>query len=211
MIKKLLAFTVFSVCMCLGLNAALAAPAQYEEGTHYVIRGSKLSPTKEVREFFSFWCGHCFAMQKAFKKIKTEIPEAKFVPNPVMMLGGPMGPESQKAYAVAENLGLGEQFIAELFHNMHELSQIPMDHDEMGSFMTTIGISKSKFNSEYNSFPIMGKVAQFDKAADNARIDAVPELLINGKYLVIMESVDNDQQLVDLVRYLVHLDDTPAA
>lgn len=209
MFKKLLAFVVLSVSLCFGANAALAVP-QFEEGTHYVIRGSKLTPQKEIREFFSFWCGHCFFMQKAFKKIKADIPEAKFVYNPVMMLGGPMGAESQKALVIAENLGLAEQFMERLFHDMHELGQIPKTHDEMSSFMTTVGISKGKYDSEYNSFPVLGRVAQFDKAADDAKIDAVPELLVNGKYLVIMESVENDQELTDLVRYLVHLDDAPA-
>lgn len=210
MFKKLVALVVLSVSVGLGANFTLAA-AQYEEGTHYVVRGSKLTPTKEIREFFSFWCGHCFAMQGAFHQIRAAIPEAKFVPNPVMMLGGPMGAESQKALAVADNMGLADEFIQRLFHDMHELGQIPMTHDEMSSFMTTVGISKGKYDSEYNSFPILGKVAQYDKAADDAEIDAVPELLVNGKYLVIMESVNNDQELTELVRYLVHLDDVPNA
>lgn len=212
MFKKLLAgFVVFaSVLTC--ANVAVAADAvQYKEGTHYVIRGNALSPKKEIREFFSFWCGHCFIMQKTFKQIREQIPEATFVPNPVMMLGGHMGVESQKALVVAQNFGLTDEFMQGLFHNMHELNKIPMSHDEMGDFMTTIGIPKNKYDSEANSFPVLGQVAKFDKAAEDADIDAVPELLVNGKYLVTMESVENDEELIDLVRYLVHLDDPVAA
>lgn len=208
MFKKLVA----ALLVCASVLACTSAMAiQYEEGTHYQVRGTTLSPNKEIREFFSFWCGHCYMMQKTFKQIREQIPEANFVPNPVMMLGGPMGVESQKALVVAENFGLQDQFIQGLFHNMHELNKIPMSHDEMGDFMTTIGIPKNKYDSESNSFLVLGQVAKFDKAAENADIDAVPELLINGKYLVTMESVDNDEQLIELVRYLVHLDDPVAA
>lgn len=211
MFKKLLAgFVVFaSVLTC--ANVAVAADAvQYKEGTHYVIRGNALSPKKEIREFFSFWCGHCYFMQKAFKQIREQIPEAEFVPNPVMMLGGHMGPESQKALVIAKNFGLLDVFTDELFHAMHERSEIPMSREDMANFMVSIGIPKNKYLSEVDSFPILGQVAKFDKAANDADIDAVPELLVNGKYLVIMESVDNDQALVELVRYLVHLDDPVA-
>lgn len=211
MFKKLLAGFVVCASLLAVANVSLAAPAvQYKEGTHYVIRGKGLTPNKEIREFFSFWCGHCFAMQKDFKLIREQIPEAKFVPNPVMMLGGAMGPVSQKALVVANNFGLGDVFIQSLFKSMHEDNHIPMDVDEMGSFMTTIGIPKGKFLSEVNSFPVLGQVAKYDKAADEAEIDAVPELLVNGRYLVIMESVETPQELVDLVRFLVHLDDPVA-
>lgn len=210
MLKKLLAVCVI-VSSVLTCTVALAAPQiQYEEGTHYVVRGKTLSPNKEIREFFSFWCGHCYLMQKTFKQIKEQIPEAKFVPNPVMMLGGPMGPESQKALVVASNFGLTDEFTQTLFYNMHERNKIPMTRGEMAEFMTTIGIPQNKFLSEVNSFPVLGQVSKFDKAAEDADIDAVPELLVNGKYLVIMESVENDAQLIDLVRFLVHLDDPVA-
>lgn len=211
MFKKLLAGFVVCASMLVLSNIALAANTmQYKEGTHYLVRGKTPTPKKEIREFFSFWCGHCFHMQNSFKKVKEQIPEAEFIPNPVMMLGGFMGPESQKAVVVAENFGLRDEFIDRLFKMMHEDGKIPMSTSDLADFATTIGIPRNKFLSEIGSFPVLGKVAQFDKKADEAEIDAVPELLVNGRYLVIMDDIENDEQLVDLVRFLVHLDDPVA-
>ena len=87
-------------------TASLAADAPYEEGVNYEVRTDKLTPYKEIREFFSFWCGHCFALQGDFDRIKDAFPNAKFERNPVAMLGGPMGPESQRAIAVALRISL---------------------------------------------------------------------------------------------------------
>ena len=75
-------------------HGKLGAP--YEEGVNYEVRTDKLTPYKEIREFFSFWCGHCFALQGDFDRIKDAFPNARFERNPVAMLGGPMGPESQR-------------------------------------------------------------------------------------------------------------------
>ena len=52
-------------------TASLAADAPYEEGVNYEVRTDKLTPYKEIREFFSFWCGHCFALQGDFDRIKA--------------------------------------------------------------------------------------------------------------------------------------------
>lgn len=192
-------------------QVSMAADAKYVEGENYQVRTDKLTATKEIREFFSFWCGHCFSLQGDFDAIKKAFPNAKFERNPVMMLGGPMGPESQRAMAVATNMGIEDVFVHELFKRMHIDGKIPMNHGEIASFMTSIGVPQDKFEKEYNSFPVIGKVAQFDKWGKDINIEAVPEILVNGKYLVTMESVKDRNELIDLIGYLLELDNVPDA
>lgn len=188
-----------------------AISAEYKEGVNYQVRGSNLTPHKEIREFFSFWCGHCFSLQGDFDKIEQTYPKASFERNPVSMLGGHMGPESQRALVVAKNMGIEDLYVKELFNQMHNEGNIPMSHEQMTQFMTSIGMPKDKFDREFNSFPVIGAVAQFDKWAKDADIDAVPEILVNGKYLVTMESVSDLQELIDLIGYLLEKDNVPDA
>lgn len=188
-----------------------AISAEYKEGVNYQVRGSTLTPHKEIREFFSFWCGHCFSLQGDFDKIEQTYPKASFERNPVSMLGGHMGPESQRALVVAKNMGIEDLYVKELFNQMHNEGNIPMSHEQMTQFMTSIGMPKDKFEREFNSFPVIGAVAQFDKWAKDADIDAVPEILVNGKYLVTMESVSDLQELIDLIGYLLEKDNVPDA
>ena len=192
-------------------TASLAADAPYEEGVNYEVRTDKLTPYKEIREFFSFWCGHCFALQGDFDRIKDAFPNAKFERNPVAMLGGPMGPESQRAIAVAQNLGFEDIFVNYLFTQMHQAGNIPMSHADMVAIAVGSGIPQTRFEQEYNSFPIIGKVAQFDRWGQDINIEAVPEILVNGKYLVTMESVENVDQMIDLIGYLLEKDNLPDA
>ena len=210
--KKLL--VVAGAClMAFGVmtSASAAASTEYQEGVNYQVRSDKLTATKEIREFFSFWCGHCFAMQPDFDAIAATYPQARFERNPVSMLGGMMGPETQRAIAVAQNLGIEDLFVHELFQSMHMEHQIPMSHQDLVAFMASLGVSQDKFEREFNSFPVIGKVAQFDKWCQDINIEAVPEIVVNGKYLVTMESVETREQLIDLIGYLLNKDNVPDA
>lgn len=211
MFKKLLALGVAACAAVVFSTSALAADAKYEEGVNYQVRTDKLTPVKEIREFFSFWCGHCFALQESFDNIAKAYPEAAFERNPVYMLGGRMGVESQRAMAVATNLGMQDLFVKELFKRMHVDGKVPMSHEEMADFMASIGIAKNKYEKEYMSFPIQGIVAKYDKWGKDINIEAVPEILINGKYLVTMESVKDEKEMIDLIGYLLDKDGLPDA
>ena len=98
-----------------------------------------------------------------------------------------------------------------LFTQMHQAGNIPMSHADMVAIAVGSGIPQTRFEQEYNSFPIIGKVAQFDRWGQDINIEAVPEILVNGKYLVTMESVENVEQMIDLIGYLLEKDNLPDA
>ena len=184
-----------------------AATVQYEEGTHYKVRSETKSAQPEIREFFSFWCGHCFGLQPTFAKIEaTYKDKATFVKNPVGLLGGMMGPESQRCFAAASLMGMEDEFTAALFDKMHVRNEIPHSHADMVAFFgEELGIPEDRLERDYNAFPVAGMVASWDQAVDKYEINAVPELLVNGKYLAVMESVNGEDELIDLIGYLLTL------
>lgn len=206
--KKLVALVSMVAILTLSLPCMAV---EYQEGVNYEVRTDKLTPTKEIREFFSFWCGHCYSLQGDFDAIKKAFPNAAFERNPVSMLGGPMGPESQRALAVAANLGFEDIFVETLFREMHQNGNIPMSHADMVAIAVASGIPQTRFEQEYNTFPIIGRVAQYDRWGQDINIEAVPEILVNGKYLVTMESVENLEQLTALIGYLLEKDNLPDA
>ena len=208
MIKKFLV----SILVIAGfLSCQVQAADAFKEGVNYKVIAQTATPHKEIREFFSFWCGHCYSLQGDFDAIKKAFPNAAFERNPVSMLGGPMGPESQRALAVAANLGFEDIFVETLFREMHQNGNIPLSHADMVAIAVASGIPQTRFEQEYNTFPIIGRVAQYDRWGQDINIEAVPELLVNGKYLVTMESVENLEQLTALIGYLLEKDNLPDA
>lgn len=183
-----------------------AQARDYKEGQDYEIRATNKTVEPEIREFFSFFCSHCFAMEKPFSQMAEFFKgKAKFIVNPVGLIGGDVGVESQKAYAVAINLEIEDELKEELFNRIHVKQDIPEDHDYFVVLFESLGVPSEKYEQIYNSFVTQAKVAEYDRHTKEMKIDAVPEIVVNGKYLVKTDNLESIEDYEALVSYLLTL------
>lgn len=183
-----------------------AQARDYKEGLDYEIRATNKTVEPEIREFFSFFCSHCFAMEKPFSQMAEFFKgKAKFIVNPVGLIGGDVGVESQKAYAVAINLEIEDELKEELFNRLHVKQDIPEDHDYFAELFESLGVPSEKYEQIYNSFVTQAKVAEYDRHTKEMKIDAVPEIVVNGKYLVKTDNLESIEDYESIVSYLLTL------
>lgn len=183
-----------------------AQARDYKEGQDYEIRATNKTVEPEIREFFSFFCSHCFAMEKPFSQMAEFFKgKAKFIVNPVGLIGGDVGVESQKAYAVAINLEIENELKEELFNRIHVKQDIPEDHDYFVELFESLGVPSEKYEQIYDSFVTQAKVAEYDRHTKEMKIDAVPEIVVNGKYLVKTDNLESIEDYEALVAYLLTL------
>lgn len=183
-----------------------AQARDYKEGLDYEIRATNKTVEPEIREFFSFFCSHCFAMEKPFSQMAEFFNgNAKFIVNPVGLIGGDVGVESQKAYAVAINLEIEDELKEELFNRIHVKQDIPEDHDYFAELFESLGVPSEKYEQIYNSFVTQAKVAEYDRHTKEMKIDAVPEIVVNGKYLVKTDNLESIEDYESIVSYLLTL------
>ncbi len=183
-----------------------AQARDYKEGLDYEIRATNKTVEPERREFFSFFCSHCFAMEKPFSQMAEFFKgKAKFIVNPVGLIGGDVGVESQKAYAVAINLEIEDELKEELFNRIHVKQDIPEDHDYFAELFESLGVPSEKYEQIYNSFVTQAKVAEYDRHTKEMKIDAVPEIVVNGKYLVKTDNLESIEDYESIVSYLLTL------
>ena len=183
-----------------------AQARDYKEGLDYEIRATNKTVEPEIREFFFFFCSHCFAMEKPFSQMAEFFKgKAKFIVNPVGLIGGDVGVESQKAYAVAINLEIEDELKEELFNRIHVKQDIPEDHDYFAELFESLGVPSEKYEQIYNSFVTQAKVAEYDRHTKEMKIDAVPEIVVNGKYLVKTDNLESIEDYESIVSYLLTL------
>ena len=183
-----------------------AQARDYKEGLDYEIRATNKTVEPEIREFFSFFCSHCFAMEKPFSQMAEFFKgKAKFIVNPVGLIGGDVGVESQKAYAVAINLEIEDELKEELFNRIHVKQDIPEDHDYFAELFESLGVPSEKYEQIYNSFVTQAKVAEYDRHTKDMKIEAVPEIVVNGKYLVKTDNLESIEDYESIVSYLLTL------
>lgn len=58
----------------------------------------------------------------------------------------------------------------------------------------------------YSSFITQGKVSEYDRYTELYKIQAVPEIIVNGKYLVLTENLESEEDYYNVVAYLLSLE-----
>ncbi len=182
---------------------AQAAPA-YKEGVHYEIVKQTASAKPEVTKFFSYFCPHCMQFEPIFEQLQAELPEGVTIKgNPVAFLGREMGPELQRAYALATLLKVEPKISPVFFQRIHVERQPPKDRAAAKAIFESQGVTAQEFDGGIDSFAVTGLVAQYDRNTESLNIRGVPATVVNGKYLVKSEALTSAEQYVSLVKFLL--------
>ena len=184
-----------------------AAAVEYKEGTHYTIIRDTVSSTPEITSFFSFYCQHCYQFsQSEIPKIKAGLPEGvSFKQVQVAAVGGKIGEDMSKAYAIAQLLHVDDVMEAALFQAVHEEGVRFTGLDDIKSVFVRNGVNADDFDAAAHSFMVSSKVAQMDRAVSDANIVGVPTLIVNGKYRVETGAIKSYDEMRKLTYYLTGL------
>ena len=185
--------------------------AEFEEGVHY----QELKPygvkKPEVREFFSFYCPHCFKQESFMREIKSTLPAGtKFINNHVENMPGQnveVEKYLSKALIVAERLKLKARFTDSVFNLIHVKKQKLSSIRQVNSIFNRLGVETKKVSKLINSFVIKGEYASRSKKTQFIRqqgINSVPTLIINGRYQTLSTGFKSKKEYFALIQYLLN-------
>ena len=140
--------------------------------------------------------------------LKKSLPQGvELKRNPVAFLGREMGPELQRAFAVATLLDVEGKFSQVAFKKIQEERQQPQSRADIKALFESIGVAGNEYDGAVDSFAVSGLVAQFDRNTQEMNIRGVPATVINGRYLLKTESVKSTEEYKALVQYLLNKKD----
>ncbi|WP_261816318.1 thiol:disulfide interchange protein DsbA/DsbL [Vibrio gallicus] len=181
-----------------------AHAAQFTEGTNYTVLDLPATSSPTVNEFFSFYCPHCNHFEPIIQQVKKSLPKtAKFQKTHVSFMGGKMGVSMSKAYATMVALEVEDKMVPVMFNRIHNLNTPPKDDAELRQIFLDEGIDAKKFDAAFNGFAVDSMQRRFDKQFTNAKLKGVPGIVVNGKYLVEVGSIQSTKELTDLINYLL--------
>lgn len=186
---------------------------EYKEGTHYVKVEGISSDQPEVREYFSFYCPHCFRFEPAAALIKSSLPDGvAFEKNHVDFLRGvsaKMQSLFTRAFIVAQLLDSEQLIVDAIFKYIHVSRATPTSITDIRNIFIFAGIEGEKFDQLIASEAVLEKASIMKRhqeaLAKSKGITGVPTLIVNGKYRVVMKSLDKErfaEDFADLVKYL---------
>ncbi|AJE09069.1 DsbA family protein [Mannheimia haemolytica] len=202
--KKFALKTVLVALSALFAFNATAVAADPTAGKEYIEVRKAPSAQKEVVEFFSFYCPHCYDFELNYKipsQIKAKLPaDSKLVQYHVNFLGR-QSENLTRAWALAMALGAEDKVKTALFEAAQKDAFKSMD--DIRAVFIANGISAEQFDSGINSFAVNGLVNKQVQLAEDFQIRGVPAFFVNGQYQLNLEGFSDSSSTNDFIqRYI---------
>jgi protein dithiol oxidoreductase (disulfide-forming) len=147
------------------------------------------APAGKVEVMQAFWyaCPHCYDLEEhlvAWRKTKPDYVE--FVRVPVMW--GPIHRAHAQLYYTLKQLGRND-LDAKVFETLHQGTNPLVGNTPEETFSRQLqfaqanGIDADAFRKAYNSFAVNSDLQRAEEIGDRYHLEAVPQMIINGKYM----------------------------
>lgn len=157
----------------------------------------------EVIEFFSYGCPHCSEFHPTVSKWSAKLPaEVSFKRVPVSF-GRAQWANLSKLFYALEATGELAKLDGAVFHALHEKGLKLYDDKSIVEWVGAQGVDVKKFTDAYNSFGVVSKVKRADQIAMAYKVQGVPALAVDGKYMVLNEGVKSNDDLVARTEKLI--------
>ncbi len=204
--KKLLVFLVLMA------STTFLHAEEYKEGVHYKKLPQAVTTTSdkiEVLEFFWYGCPHCYSFEPYVKSWKKALPEnVTFARVPAIFR--PDWEIQARTYYALSNMGLIETVHGKIFEEVHKNKKRLNTLELMTAFVEKNGVDRKKFLEEYKSFGVDGLVRKVKKKQSEYKIQGVPGVVVNGKYLVSGSMAGSYDNMVKIMDHLIALESKTA-
>ncbi len=177
-----------------------------QEGTHYTLLPSRLDEValSPITEVFSLTCVHCWNMEQAIPEIESQTKQKV---GKLHVIFNSMSQTTAFIYYAAE-MQLGQQpdhtMINELFTAIQqkELSPAEKQLKIENIFISRELISPYKLND--NDMTKLESYMNFASTiTEQAQINAVPNFIIAGNYLIIRKNHNDINHMINTINYLL--------
>lgn len=155
-----------------------------------------------VYDFFSYACPHCNAFGPELDAWAKRLPAdvtVQHVPVPFLV----NAENFQRTYYALEAMGQVDAMHRKVFAAVH-VDRMRFDKPaDIAAFMSKNGIDGTKFLEMFNSFSVQSKVRQATQLVQGAKLDGVPALAIQGKYLTSPSMAGAPDRALAVSDYLI--------
>jgi thiol:disulfide interchange protein DsbA len=211
--NKLLAAVASTVAAATSSSSAAAAGGiQWQDGVNYT-RVVPAQPTSvsagqvEVLEFFWYACPHCYALESPLATwLRNKPGYITFTRVPVEWNEGHRS--LARLFYTLESMGKLNDLHSEIFKEIQvngdpligadpnntataELAQV--------AFIKKVGLSDAAFEKAYRDMNVETALQRADQLAQRYRVNAVPDFVVNGKYITDVGMAGGPDRLMSLL------------
>ncbi len=207
MMKKTIISIAFAV-LSVFISAQASAQIRFIENEHYKVISDEATAKPEVKEFFSFWCPHCFNFEPLVAEMKKNLdPSVKFDKVHVNFMGfagQDLQDDVTKAMMIGRALDKSAQVNLAIFNFIHRQRGKITNADDVRTILVDSGIDAAQFDKMNKSFAVNSMLKKNNKAIAQFRrhVSGVPNFIVNGKYQAQFTRDMTPDDMVDLIVFL---------
>lgn len=173
----------------LGAALTMAMPSSAQTaGKDYTLI-SPAQPTEdagkiEVLEFFSYGCPHCADFNPLVTAWAAKLPGDVVFRKVPITFGRAAWANIAKLYYALKVTGDLDRLESDVFKAIHNDRVNLFDEKSLLEWVAKKGVDQKKFAEAFNSFGVMSQVKRGDQMAQAYKIQGVPALAVDGKFLV---------------------------
>lgn len=190
------------LALCAVVLWAAAVPAADRYVTLEVPQTTADPARIEVRELFAYFCPHCNELEPGITAwSERQEEDVLFVRMPAVF-DARWEPQA-RAFFVIQALELGESVHEALFAAIHEEKRPLQTREQLAGFFAEHDVEEDDFYAAYDSPGVTLKLRQAREATRAYRVNGVPSVVVNGKYVTGVAQAGSEQALLELLDELV--------
>ncbi len=155
------------------------------------------TPAKiEITEFFSYGCNHCNDFHPLISAWSAKLPADVTFRRVPVSFGRVQWLNLSKLFYALEATGDLAKLDSAVFNALHAKGLKLYDDKSIAEWMTAQGVDAKKFSDAYNSFGVVSKAKRGDQLAQGSKIQGVPAMVVDGKYLIINDGIKDYADLL---------------
>ncbi len=187
--------------------------AEYEANKDYMTLPAAAPvdvETGEVEVVVLFWygCGHCFRFEPKVSAWSEQLPSDVVVRRMPLALSSRWELFAKVFYA-ADALGVLDQVHLPLFRAIHEERQRLFTAEALTAFCAKqAGLEQAVVADAMDSLYVQARLAHDQRLARLYQVNSVPNMVVQGKYLVSASTAGSPDRALEVAEFLVNRERT---
>lgn len=184
--------------IAMGATLSVAGPLAAQTAGRDFVMINPVQPTDdaakiEVVEFFSYGCPHCADFNPLLNLWAAGLPADVVLKKVPVSFGRAAWSNAAKLYYALEITGDLKRLEADVFKAIHQERTNLFDEKTAAGWVAARGVDRKKFTDAFGSFGVQSKVRRGDQMAAGFKIEGVPAMAVDGKFLIA--TLQFEQQL----------------
>jgi thiol:disulfide interchange protein DsbA len=156
----------------------------------------------EVIEFFWYGCPHCYAFEPLLVPWSKSLPKEVVLKRVPAIFNEQWGVAARVFYAL-EAIGEQERLHQAVFDAIHKENLRITDESAFTAWLGKQGVDVNKYKAAYRSFGVETKLKRAQQMTQAYRIDGVPALAVQGRYVLTATNIPDRQDLLKATNQLI--------